>query len=109
VSKAQWGQSAHNWNAAIDLFCELEGDPNIYDKDWFYNVLAPAIPGSFSWYGRPNAPFFELPHVELSGWNADAKSGALKLVENQPSNVPTTATNPSASQETQTSSGVAIV
>jgi ribonucleotide monophosphatase NagD (HAD superfamily) len=80
ASKASWGQSAHNYNAALDLFVNLPGK-DIYDYSWFIGVLAQELPDWITWYGRPGAPFYELPHVELSNWSAEAHLGNLKLVE----------------------------
>lgn len=80
VTKAQFGQSSHNWNAAIDMFCQIDGNPNIYDHNWFTTVMAPALPDTLLWYGRPHAPYYELPHIEVSDWDRQAKAGLLKLV-----------------------------
>lgn len=95
VTKASWPHSAHNWNAAIDVFCMIPGNPDIYDKTWFYSVLGPAIPASYSWYGRANAPFPEMPHIEVSGWETLAKSGFLRMVDADDT-PPTEAANPIA-------------
>jgi hypothetical protein len=83
ASKARWKQSAHNWNAALDLFCMIPGIPNIYFNSWFTNTLEPALPSFLNWYGRPGAPFYELPHVEIRDWNSLAQQGLLKLVESK--------------------------
>jgi hypothetical protein len=82
ASKAHFGQSAHNYNAALDFF-ELAGksSKDIYEREWFESVLAPEIPDWIEWYGKPGAKFPELPHVELKGWRQLASKGILKLVE----------------------------
>lgn len=81
ASKAQWRESAHNFNAALDLF-ELQGEiKNIYEPAWFEKILAPAVPQWLNWYGRKEAPFKELPHVELRDWRVLAAQGFLTLVE----------------------------
>jgi hypothetical protein len=81
TSRAHFGKSSHNWNAAIDIF-ELQGNiANIYERDWFDRVVAPEIPQWLTWYGRKGSPFFELPHVEVKAWRALAQDGELKLVE----------------------------
>lgn len=82
ASKAHWTKSAHNWNAAIDLF-EMGGasTTNLYERKWFDAVVAPAITKDFKWYGAPGASFFELPHVEVSDWRALAQAGKLSLVK----------------------------
>lgn len=79
-SKAKFGQSAHNWNAAIDLFVISDTAKSIYDLDWFKRVVEPALNDSLCWYGRAGAPFYELPHVEVADWNAQAHAGQLKLI-----------------------------
>lgn len=81
ASKAAWTESAHNYNAALDIF-ENQGDKkNIYEVDWFHDVLYPEIPAWLDWYGMPDAPFRELPHIELRGWEELALSGEITLVE----------------------------
>jgi hypothetical protein len=79
-SRARYGESAHNYSAAIDVFVILP-ERSIYDKAWFMNVLAPEIPLFLNWYGKPNAPYPELPHVEIECWKMMKESGLLKLVE----------------------------
>jgi hypothetical protein len=80
ASRARWKQSAHNWNAGLDLF-EMQGDrKNIYEEQWFEKVLRPNLPDWIEWYGRPGAPFREFPHIEAKDWKALAKAGTLKLV-----------------------------
>lgn len=81
ASRAPWKKSAHNWNAAVDIF-EMSGDrSNIYERAWFEKIVAPRIPDFLVWYGAPGAPFPELPHVEIKGWRELAAQGKLKLVE----------------------------
>lgn len=80
-TKATFGKSAHNWNAALDVFCVMEHSDSIYDLHWFKSVLAPEIPEWISWYGRQGATFYELPHLELSQWNDLAHKGILKKIE----------------------------
>lgn len=78
---AQWGKSAHNWNAAIDMFCMIPDNGDIYDRVWFHDTLAPAIPAYFQWYGRSGSPFYELPHIEIGNWRVSSASGDIHLVE----------------------------
>jgi hypothetical protein len=81
ASRAKWKKSAHNWNAAFDIF-EMGGDPkNIYESSFYKEVLKPNLPTWLKWYGEPGSPFFELPHVEVATWKEMAASGELKLVE----------------------------
>lgn len=81
TSNAHYGESAHNYNAALDLF-ENGGDPkNIYEEKWFKQRLAPRLIDSIEWYGRPGSKFRELPHIELKGWEKLVEQGVLSLVE----------------------------
>jgi hypothetical protein len=80
ASKAHYGQSSHNFNAAIDLF-QLVGNAAVWNKGWFAKVVGQNLPASLKWYGAPGAVFYELPHVELSAWRDQVKLGKLKLVE----------------------------
>ena len=82
ASRARWKESSHNYNAALDFF-ELGGDDieQIYEEKWFHEVLAPELPEFLEWYGAPNAPFKEMPHVQLKNWKILRNNGTLKLVE----------------------------
>lgn len=80
ATRAAWGQSAHNYGAAIDIF-ELSGDlANIYEPAWYEAQLKPRLEHYLVWYGEPGSKFFELPHVELRGWRENVKYGKLTLV-----------------------------
>lgn len=87
ASRAHFGESAHNWNCALDLF-EMQGDTkNIYEKEWFSIVITDAVENAKSicgeelnWYGREGAPFHELPHVEPLRWKT-YKGTKIVLVE----------------------------
>lgn len=81
TSRAHYGDSAHNYNAAIDLFEVTSGDPNIYRRDWFEQVLKPEIETWLNWYGAEGSQFYELPHVELRDWRELKTTGVLTLVE----------------------------
>lgn len=80
ASKARYGESAHNFNAAIDIFRLLENEYDL-SKDWFQAALVPSLTPDLNWYGRPGAPFYERPHIEIGAWNQMAKNGILNLVE----------------------------
>lgn len=79
-TRARFGQSAHNYNCAIDIFVMQKG-LNIYDRDWFNSVIAPRITAELEWYGAPRAKFFELPHVQLRGWKKLKDEGVVHIVE----------------------------
>jgi hypothetical protein len=78
LSRAHWGDSAHNWNAAIDLFCQAHGK-DIYDAEFFQRVSSALTP-DLNWYGLPGSAFPELPHVEVRAWRDLMLSKQLKLV-----------------------------
>lgn len=82
-SRAHYGESAHNFNAALDIF-ENGNDPkNIYELEWYIDVLRPNLPDWMIWYGNPEYRhvFFELPHAEIRHWKRMRDSGQLLLVE----------------------------
>jgi hypothetical protein len=85
LSRAKWGQSAHNWNSGLDLFVIQKDSTDIYPKAWFKKVLEPELPAWISWLGREGSPYYELAHIEISNWNEMAKQRVLSLVENKPS------------------------
>ena len=85
ASRAQYGESAHNYNAALDFF-EMTGDTrSIYEETWFAATLKPALPSWLKWYGEmdPLNPddYYELPHVEVRDWKKLVSMGLLALVE----------------------------
>lgn len=81
MSRAPYGKSAHNYNAAIDIF-EMSGiSTDIYERAWFKTVVEPNLKDFLSWYGAPGASFPELPHVEVKEWRELARNGKLSLVE----------------------------
>lgn len=80
ATKASFGHSAHNWNAALDLFQLKEGAYNL-DLEWFEGVIVPSLNQDLQWYGRTDAPFSERPHVEWANWTELAHEGVLKKVE----------------------------
>lgn len=82
-SRAGWGESAHNFNAAIDIFRQI-GHSADFSKKWFNEVVGKNIEDhnrhsdfKLKWYGEKGSSFFELPHVEVSDW----KLLNLRLVE----------------------------
>lgn len=83
TSNARWGQSAHNYNLAIDIF-RLEVTGASWSRTWFENVVYPALKDKLDkldWFGLPGSVYFELPHVQVKNWKALVSSGTLKLVE----------------------------
>lgn len=80
-SKASYGKSSHNWNAALDIFQLTSDGKAAWPKAWFQKVVAPALTSELNWYGAPGSSFYELPHVEILVWRALRDAKALKLVE----------------------------
>lgn len=80
ASNARWGESAHNYNAALDIFRMLKGETD-YAKKWFEEVVQPALEPWLYWYGEPGCPFRERPHVQVRDWKKMVASGLLVLVE----------------------------
>lgn len=86
TSNAGWGESAHNYGLAIDIFKLHLAMGAEWPKDWFTTHVAPAIKaqnegtGDFKlvWYGSPGSRYYELPHVEIKDWK---KLPGKKLVE----------------------------
>lgn len=83
ASRASYGQSAHNYNCAIDLFVmDFKNYPDqLYPKKWFDTVLAPEVPFFLNWYGAPGQPFPELPHLEIREWRGLRAQNMASLVE----------------------------
>jgi len=79
ASLAKYGESAHNYNAAMDTFFLIDGEYNL-DKE-NYDLLVPEIPNYIEWYGKPGSHFFELPHFEIKNWIALARAKKISLVE----------------------------
>lgn len=79
ASRAHWGHSAHNWNAALDGFFLVDGNYNLERKR--FDDVAKDLPSYIKWYGAPGASFPELPHFELLDWVYLKNQGLLKLVE----------------------------
>jgi len=73
ASRAHWGHSSHNYNAAIDTFWLVSGSYSLDES--LYAQIAPEIPDFIQWYGAPGAAFYERPHFEYRAWKT------LKLVE----------------------------
>lgn len=82
-SRAAYGESAHNYNCAIDLFIDSPG-VGLYDKELFIQALYGKLPEFLNWYGYPGSEFFELPHIEIKAWKNLLASGFVQLVEPLP-------------------------
>ena len=75
VSKAHYGESAHNHNAAIDIFRLLLTGAD-WDRIWFETVMAPSAKNAgFEWGGDWRGSLGDYPHIEAPEWES------LPLVE----------------------------
>src|SRR6266850_2662917 len=79
ATRAHWTHSAHNYNAALDLFDMTGTKDGIYSRVWFRDIMSPCLEPWIEWYGAPNAQFYELPHIQLRDWKDQVSSGYLKL------------------------------
>jgi hypothetical protein len=85
VSKAHYGQSAHNYGCAIDIF-QLDGNGQAaWPRGWFDAVVGFGVnvarDPALKWYGQKGSPYFELPHVEVANWRDLKTLGTAELVE----------------------------
>ena len=82
TSLAHYGESAHNFNAALDMFRLIDGKAD-FTKLWFITNIAPVVHEhlEFVWYGEDKAKFKEQGHIEVRNWRNMVKNGLLYLVE----------------------------
>ena len=84
ASRAQYGESPHNWNGALDTFFLDPAAPGHYSLSRAkYAAVFERCPlgSAFTWYGAKGATFPEVPHIQLTNWRDMAQRGDLKLVE----------------------------
>ncbi len=84
ASNAHWGQSAHNYNAAIDLFQQDMNAPHHYSvtRDWVLSIFDKCpLPADFEWYGAPGEKYREVPHIQVRNWRELVVPNSLRLVE----------------------------
>jgi hypothetical protein len=79
LTRARYGQSAHNYNCAIDIFQLLDGKA-AWEKAWFDRVVVPNLYPALKWYGAPGSAFYELPHVELTRFREMVQNGEVSLL-----------------------------
>lgn len=89
-SKAHYGQSSHNYNAAVDIFQLTADGKAAWPELWFRDKIGTAVYSNncdpekkinINWYGKSGAKFRELPHCEVDNWTFLVRSEELKLVE----------------------------
>lgn len=84
-TRAKWGQSSHNWNAAIDTWVQTSDGKYSLPEDFYNAVILPRLPDWVEWYGHEEykhnpAKYWELPHFEVKNWHALVASKELELV-----------------------------
>jgi hypothetical protein len=87
TSRAKYGQSAHNFNMAIDVF-KLHLTGIEWPREWFSDVIATAVAKQnasdgfkLKWYGATGSAFFELPHIELADWKTRPERRLVEPLE----------------------------
>lgn len=80
ASQAHWLQSAHNFNAALDIF-QLKDGTAFWTPAWFLKVVHSNLYPNLEWYGEKTAKFYELPHVQMRAWKELLAKGILHPVE----------------------------
>ncbi len=80
ASRSHYGQSAHSFNAAIDVFFLINGKYSL-DQMKFSIVIEANLYPAFTWFGAPHSVYYERPHIEIKNWKELSAQGILKLVE----------------------------
>lgn len=81
ASNAHYGESAHNYNCAIDTFFQIHGEYKLDDYLYSHVVVRLPLNKSIIWYGATDAVFKESPHFEVGNWKELRDQGIVKLVE----------------------------
>jgi hypothetical protein len=70
ASRAHYGESAHNYNAAIDIFRLDEKLHACWEYRWIVEKIVPQLPTWVRWYGvrEGKRDFIEAAHFERRGW-----------------------------------------
>lgn len=87
-SKANWGQSAHNYAVAFDVAPIIGGKlswPN--DAALWAKIGAAGKSVGLDW-GGDFTTITDYPHFQLHGWYTDAKAGKLALLPQAPATLP---------------------
>ena len=79
LSRAHWGESAHNYNCGLDTFFLVGGQYRLDEA--FYDNLVQNLPQYIEWLGEKNSPFYERPHFQRRAWRDAVHEGFVKLVE----------------------------
>jgi peptidoglycan L-alanyl-D-glutamate endopeptidase CwlK len=77
VTNARFGESAHNFGLAVDVFVRVKDarggykadwSPSLYEKLWAAAQAAGLDAAGLAWAGNWKGKFKELVHFELAGW-----------------------------------------
>lgn len=77
VTNARFGESAHNFGLAVDVFVRVKDarggwkadwNPELYKKLWAAAQAAGLDEAGLAWAGDWKGKFRELVHFELAGW-----------------------------------------
>jgi hypothetical protein len=80
ATKAKYGESAHNYNMAIDIFFVLENGKASWDKALYeeFNKINKPEKYNIKAYSQDPKLSWDLPHYEVEYWKKDPNK---KLVE----------------------------
>lgn len=78
VSHAHFGQSAHNYNAALDLFRITLAGGASFDNVWYRDTMAPGAKAAGFVWGGDFHTLHDFPHIEVKDW---AKLGLTLVTE----------------------------
>jgi hypothetical protein len=82
-SAAQFGESPHNYNAAVDVWFLVNG-VYVADEKLYKEKLSGKIPDHLQWpisYFRNGKVTIDWPHVQARDWKELVSKGILKLVD----------------------------
>jgi peptidoglycan LD-endopeptidase CwlK len=69
VTRAQPGQSAHNFGLAIDVVPIVNGKPDWIESDPIWQTIGElGEQAGLEWYGAPESRFPEMPHFQHPNW-----------------------------------------
>lgn len=92
LSRARFGESAHNYNLAFDLFRLDENGKACFEEAWYRKVLPVALKAfpDLEWSGEWK-DFHEYDHVEVRGWKklTESLDGPYGQVSGGPIIMPT--------------------
>lgn len=74
VTRAQPGESAHNFGLAIDVVPIVNGKPDWVGSDTIWQTVGSmGEQAGLQWFGAPNSPYIELCHFQHPEWRLIAQ------------------------------------